>query len=78
MEKEEKSFDELSEKELITLMNGTPKTGNPNVVDLNIEDGVRRPEPASETELENWSVDEWTRAMEDSDGHNNHAVDLGI
>lgn len=75
---EEKSFDELSEQELIALMNGTPKTGNSNVVDLNIKDGVRRPEPAPETELENWSVEEWTKFMDNSDGHNNHAVDLEI
>lgn len=72
----QKDWDNLSESDWAKLMNGHHSPSGPGVVDLGLEDNVRRPEILDIPENPNErSVEDWTKLM-GADPGNNHAVNI--
>ena len=78
MENEEDYFEKFTQQQLVDLFNGKTSKNNPGVVDLEIEDGVRRPTLKSEKAQEDWDESDWKKFMDAGDPRNNHSVDLEI
>jgi len=74
----EKGIENMTEKELIDLMNSPAKTGNPGTVDLGLNDNVHRPEAKNEKPMDQWSIEDWSKAMGATDGRNNNSVNLNL